>query len=152
VISLARYSALLRPREFRQTVGASIVGRLPIGITGLAILLLVQTTTGSFARGGAATACYVIGLATVGGMRTYFRQRLRNDEQLSAAYSLESVLIELIFIAGPPAGGPFRGARVGCGRRAVCGRLWLLRHAALRALAGASCLADRAAQRCLQRR
>ncbi len=160
VISLTRYSALLRPREFRQTVGASILGRLPIGITGLAILLLVQTSTGSFARGGAATACYVIGLATVGPalgriidrsgprrtllgcalafpaaltllvvavhhfaapwivllcaaaagaafppitvcMRTYFRQRLRNDEQLSAAYSMESVLIELIFIAGP---------------------------------------------------
>jgi hypothetical protein len=34
-------------------------------------------------------------------MRTYFRQRLRNDELLIAAYSLESVLIELIFIVGP---------------------------------------------------
>ncbi len=160
MISLTRYIALLRPRELRQTVAASIIGRLPIGITGLAILLLVQTTTGSFARGGAATACYVIGLATVAPalgriidrsgprrtlmicalafpaalsllviavhhltapwivllcaaaagatfppitvcMRTYVRQRLRNDEQLSAAYSMESVLIELIFIVGP---------------------------------------------------
>lgn len=137
-----------------------MVGRLPIGITGLAILLLVQTATGSFARGGAATACYVFGLATVAPalgriidrrgpratlfacgvafpaaliglvlavhhladptlvlasaaaagatfppitvcMRTYFKQRLRDDALLSAAYSLESVLIELIFIAGP---------------------------------------------------
>jgi hypothetical protein len=34
-------------------------------------------------------------------MRTYFRQRLRSDELLTAAYSLESVLIELIFIVGP---------------------------------------------------
>jgi hypothetical protein len=34
-------------------------------------------------------------------MRTYFRQRLRTDELLTAAYSLESVLIELIFIVGP---------------------------------------------------
>ena len=34
-------------------------------------------------------------------MRTYFRQRLRNEELLTAAYSLESVLIELIFIVGP---------------------------------------------------
>jgi predicted MFS family arabinose efflux permease len=160
VISLARYVALLGPRELRQTIAASMIGRLPIGITGLAILLLVQTNTGSFARGGAATACYVIGLATVAPalgrlidrrgprrtllacalafpaalsllvaavhlfaapwivllcaaaagagfppitvcMRTYFRQRLRNDELLSAAYSLESVLIELIFIIGP---------------------------------------------------
>ena len=49
----------------RQTIVASMLGRLPIGLTGLAILLLVQSATGSFARGGAATACYVVGLATV---------------------------------------------------------------------------------------
>jgi hypothetical protein len=34
-------------------------------------------------------------------MRTYFRKRLHNEELLTAAYSLESVLIELIFILGP---------------------------------------------------
>ena len=131
-----------------------------MGITGLAILLLVQGKSGSFAQGGVATAGYVIGLAAlapilgrwidrrgpsaallacgllfpaalvalVAGvshgapgwliilvaaaagasfppitvcMRTYFRQRLGDDSLLAAAYSLESVLIELIFIAGP---------------------------------------------------
>jgi MFS family permease len=160
MISLTRYIALLEPRDLRQTITASMIGRLPIGITGLAILLLVQTATGSFALGGAATASYVIGLAAVAPvlgrlidrrgprltllacalafpaalallvaavqrsaapwmilgcagaagaafppitvcMRTYFRQRLRTDELLTAAYSLESVLIELIFIVGP---------------------------------------------------
>jgi MFS family permease len=160
VISLARYTALLRPREMRQTIAASVIGRLPIGITGLAVLLLVQSATGSFAQGGAATAAYVIGLATVAPalgrlidrrgprgtlaacsiafpialiglvavveaaahallilsfaaaagatfppitvcMRTYFKQRLTDETSLATAYSLESVLIELIFIAGP---------------------------------------------------
>jgi MFS family permease len=160
VISLARYAALLEPREIKQAFVASMIGRLPIGITGLAILLLVQTATASFARGGAATACYVIGLAIVAPalgrlidrkgprlvliacgvgfpaalaalvaavsqqaspllvlalaaaagatfppitvcMRTYFKQRLGEDALLAAAYSLESVLIELIFIVGP---------------------------------------------------
>jgi MFS family permease len=160
MISLARYAALLEPRDLRQTITASMIGRLPIGITGLAILLLVQTATASFALGGAATAAYVVGLALMAPvlgrvidrqgprvtllacsaafpavlaclvaavqwalpvwlvlfcaaaagasfppitvcMRTYFRQRLRNDELLAAAYSLESVLIELIFIIGP---------------------------------------------------
>jgi predicted MFS family arabinose efflux permease len=160
VISLARYAALLQARELRLTIAASTLGRLPIGITGLAILLLVQSATDSFARGGAATACYVIGLATVAPalgrfidrtgprltllacsfgfpaaltglvvavearahpfivlmfaaaagatfppitvcMRTYFKQRLSDDTLLTTAYSLESVLIELIFIAGP---------------------------------------------------
>jgi predicted MFS family arabinose efflux permease len=160
VISLARYGALLQAREMRLTIAASVIGRLPIGITGLAILLLVQTATDSFSKGGAATACYVIGLATVAPalgrlidrtgprltllacsvafpaalialvaavearahpvlilmcaaaagttfppitvcMRTYFKQRLSDDTLLNTAYSLESVLIELIFIVGP---------------------------------------------------
>ncbi len=160
VISLARYAALLEAREVRQIYAASLIGRLPIGITGLAVLLLVQSHTGSFAQGGAATACYVAGLAAVapllgrlidrygprmilqvcagafpaalallvtavtqGGpawvtlaaaacagacfppitvcMRTYFKQRFDDQVLLGTAYSLESVLIELIFIAGP---------------------------------------------------
>ncbi|MGH8742175.1 MAG: MFS transporter, partial [Burkholderiales bacterium] len=151
---------MLQTRETRLIFAWSIIGRLPIGITGLAILLLVQSESGSFAQGGTATAGYVIGLATVapalgrwidrrgprnallasgmlfplalialeaavsrgapGGltpilaaaagasfppitvcMRTYFRQHLGDDTHLSAAYSLESILIELIFIAGP---------------------------------------------------
>jgi len=65
VISLARYAALLEPRDLRQTIAVSMIGRLPIGITGLAILLLVQAATDSFSKGGAAAACYVIGLAAV---------------------------------------------------------------------------------------
>lgn len=159
MISLARYVELLRPQDVRQTIAASMIGRLPIGITGLAILLLVQNATGSFALGGAASAAYVVGLALVAPvlgriidrrgprgtllacafvfpaalvllvaavrlsqpswallwagiagaafppitvcMRAYFRQRLRKDDSLAAAYSLESVLIELIFIVGP---------------------------------------------------
>lgn len=137
-----------------------MIGRLPIGICGLAILLLVQTSSGSFALGGVATATYVIGLAVMAPalgriidrhgprrtlfacafafpaalaalvaavqrfpsswgvllcaaaagaafppitvcMRAYFKRRLRSEELLAAAYSLESVLIELIFIVGP---------------------------------------------------
>jgi MFS family permease len=160
VISLARYTALLQARDMKQTIAASMIGRLPIGITGLAILLLVQAATDSFSKGGAAAACYVIGLATIAPalgrlidrigprlvlrvcsitfpaallglvtavetrshpalilifaaaagatfppitvcMRTYFRQRLNDDALLATAYSLESVLIELIFIVGP---------------------------------------------------
>lgn len=160
VISLARYAALLEAREIRQIFAASLLGRLPIGITGLAILILVQTSSGSFAQGGAATASYVAGLALVAPllgrlidrygprailsacgvlfpaalltlasavaagapgalvlasaalagacfppitvcMRTFFKQRFGAHELLGTAYSLESVLIELIFIVGP---------------------------------------------------
>ena len=160
LISLVRYSALLASRQTRYSFAASMLGRLPIGMSGLAILLLVQTTTGSFARGGVATACYVAGLATVAPalgrlidrygprlvllvcglifpaalvtlvlavtrdapawlalafaiaagasfppitvcMRAYLKQRLGDDPLLGTAYSLESVLIETVFIIGP---------------------------------------------------
>jgi MFS family permease len=160
VISFVRYAALLEPRALKLSFAASLVGRLPIGITGLAILLLVQAATESFASGGAAAACYVAGLAAVapalgraidrwgprgmllgcglvfpaalsllalqvarGGapwtmlllaalagasfppitvsMRTYLKRALADEALLSAAFSLEAVLIELIFIAGP---------------------------------------------------
>jgi MFS family permease len=157
---LAPYIALLQPKDLAFLFSASIIGRLPIGMCGLAIVLLVQGASGSFALAGAATAAYVAGLAIVapalgrfidrrgprgvlalcavafpaslaalvaavangyakgwlfafalaaGGtfppitvcMRTYLRQRFAHDAALTTAYSLDSVLIEVMFIAGP---------------------------------------------------
>ena len=160
MISLVRYTALLSKPDVRLTVGISLLGRLPIGVTGLAILLLVHGETGSFAQGGLAAGFYVAGLAAVAPalgrlidrygpravllccgvafpaalaglaaaatravpsslvftlaaaagasfppitvcMRTYLKRSFSDDALLAAAYSLESVLIELIFIVGP---------------------------------------------------
>jgi MFS family permease len=198
MISLARYAALLKPREIRQLFTASMIGRLPIGITGLAILILIQSASGSFARGGATTGCYVAGLAVVAPvlgrlidrygprmvlticgilfpaalcalvigvfqdlpawllftlaaaagasfppitvcMRTLLKRRLGEEMLLSTAYSLESVLIEMIFIVGPmlvalfvavasPAVAVLAAAACGC-----VGTLLFLRLTALRA-------------------
>ena len=200
MISLARYSTLLAQPALRSAIAASVLGRLPIGITGLAILMLAQDTTGSFGRGGAVAACYVAGLATLAPllgrlidrygprptllscafafpaalaalvaalsarsapaapwlafalaagagacfppitvcMRTFFKQRLQEEALLAAAYSLESVLIELIFILGPvlvamfvalasPAAAVLFAAACGC-----TGTLLFQRSAALR--------------------
>ena len=160
MISFARYATLLAIPELRAALAASLIGRLPIGITGLAILLLVRSSSGSFASAGVATACYTAGLAALAPitgrlidrrgprhvllacgvlnplslvalvalietgasawgwlplaaiagasfppitacMRTLFRHRLGDDPLLATAYSLESVLIETIFIVGP---------------------------------------------------
>ena len=49
----------------RAVLAASIVGRIPIGIAGLAILLFVQGRSASFALAGTASALYVLGLAAV---------------------------------------------------------------------------------------
>ena len=160
MISLSRYSTLLERPELRQTIVASVIGRMPIGILGLAILLATQASSGSFGIAGAVAACYLAGLAVMAPvlgrlidrsgpatvlffcafafpaalaalvvalrleapqwtafvfaafagacfppitvcLRTFMRQRLADESQLATAYSLESVLIETIFIVGP---------------------------------------------------
>ncbi len=160
MLSLARYTDLLAVPELRSAIAASALGRLPIGIAGLAILLLAQETTESFGSGGVVAASYVAGLAATAPligrlidrygprlmllccalafpfalaalvaalsskaplwlaallaaaagtffppitvcMRTFFKRRLTQSALLATAYSLESVLIEIIFILGP---------------------------------------------------
>ena len=196
MISLVRYSTLLEQPALGSLIAASAIGRLPIGITGLAILLLAQSASNSFARGGVTAACYVAGLAALAPllgrlidrfgprptllvcafafpstlaalltaleqgaplwlalalaaaagasfppitvcMRTFFRQQLRDEALLATAYSLESVVIETIFIIGPvlvalfvaiasPAAAVIFGAACGC-----AGTLLFLRSPAL---------------------
>ena len=160
MILFARYAALFRVPDLKAIASASVIGRLPIGIAGLAIMLMTQGASGSFVDSGIATAGYIAGLAAsspfIGRyidrrgpsrvliaamlaypvimglliaaallhvpkpvlglvafaagiayppitvcMRSLLRQLLNDDERLQAAYSLESVLIESIFIAGP---------------------------------------------------
>ena len=160
MISLARYARLLALPHLKATIIASVIGRLPVGIAGLAILLVSQEQSGSFGRAGATTASYYVGLASVAPfigrlidrrgpgailracgalyptamagltvaivagsslglvlplaalagasfppntvcMRTFLKRRLGDDALLATAYSLESVLIESLFIIGP---------------------------------------------------
>ena len=65
MISFSRYTELFRVPGLSATLAASIIGRLPIGIATLAILLFLQNRTGSFALAGAAASLYVLGLAMV---------------------------------------------------------------------------------------
>jgi len=160
VVSLQQYQELFAKPEIRAAFLASVLGRLPIGMSGLAILLLTQSASGSFAYAGAAVASYIAGLASIAPllgriidrsgpartllvcgflypsallalcaavlrtfpmlailglafaagasyppitvcMRTFFHQRLGEERLLATAYSLESVLIESIFVLGP---------------------------------------------------
>lgn len=160
MISLDRYRALLREPHVGPAVAASFVGRLPIGMAVLSILLFVQQSQQSFARAGAASALYVIGVGVaapfVGRLidrwgpgrllrlsavaypmalgllvyavqsgasdlilgaaafcagavvppipttiRALLRRLLREPEHLQTAYSLDSVLMEMVFILGP---------------------------------------------------
>ena len=65
MVSLEGYRALFAVPHVAATLRASVVGRLPIGIAGLSILLFVQARSNSFSAAGGAAALYVLGLGVV---------------------------------------------------------------------------------------
>jgi predicted MFS family arabinose efflux permease len=160
MITLARYTSLLALPDVSQAFVSSFIGRIPIGIAGLAILLLVQSVDGSYAQAGLIGATYVAGLAAASPLlgrlidrigprrvlaacallypaallalvaalqmraptavslllaalagasfppvtacqRAWLRQKLGEDALLTAALSLDALMVELVFIAGP---------------------------------------------------
>ncbi|MGH8664917.1 MAG: MFS transporter [Burkholderiales bacterium] len=196
MISLTRYRLLLGDPQLAGAFGASMAGRLPIGMAVLAILLFIQHTQQSFSAAGIAAALYVTGIglvapligrlidrfgprpvllagactypvalaglmaavkweagtawiavaALVAGialppiptcMRTLLRRLLHEPTQVQAAYSLDSVLMETVFIVGPgivslfvAVGWP--GGAVVC--TAVCGGIGAVVFARTRAV------------------
>ncbi|HSS45932.1 MAG TPA: MFS transporter [Burkholderiales bacterium] len=174
-----------------------MIGRIPMSITGLAILLFVQSKAGSFALAGVVSALYVLGLAVlapflgrlidrvgpkpvlsvsavmypaaltalvllvtqsaqsfwiaacaaVAGaamppitvcMRALYPQLLKEDNLLQTAYSLDSALIEMIFILGPNLVAAFvaihytQGAMLFAAASAPLGSLVFLRSPAIK--------------------
>lgn len=58
---LGAYRVLLQPPGTARLIVSLLIGRIPIGIFSLAIVLLVRAETGSFAQAGAASAAWAIG-------------------------------------------------------------------------------------------
>lgn len=59
------YARLLRIPEVRQLIASSVVGRIPVGLSTLALVLFLQGRADSLADASIAAACYVLGLATM---------------------------------------------------------------------------------------
>ena len=57
----AAYRPLLAMREARLPLVGSTIGRLPLGASGLAVILMIKATTGSFAQAGVVEAAVTIG-------------------------------------------------------------------------------------------
>ena len=62
VIGAGRYVALLRAPHVGALLGWGMVARLPLGMTPLALLLVVRGQGGSYAAAGAVAAAYAIAL------------------------------------------------------------------------------------------
>jgi len=73
---LHTYPLLLRPPGARPLLLAALVGRIPIGIFSLAIVLVVRQQTGSFAQAGVATAAFAIGAGVVAPLQGRLVDRL----------------------------------------------------------------------------
>ena len=160
MISISRYGRLFATPDVKAALVASIIGRVPVGMGTLAIMLFVQSRVASFARAGVVSSLYVLGLALVAPflgrlidragprpvlavcalaypcavgallalvdsdaspwlvalnamivgavfppvticMRALYPRVLTDPGLLQAAYSLDSALIELVFILGP---------------------------------------------------
>jgi MFS family permease len=69
VTVLARYATVLRGHGTAAPLVASIVGRLSLGMTTLALLLLVRETTGSYASAGLVSAAYALAFGVFGPSR-----------------------------------------------------------------------------------
>ena len=59
----ARYAEVLRPPGAAPALAASVLGRISLGTTGLALLLLARAATGSYAVAGAVSASYAVSFA-----------------------------------------------------------------------------------------
>jgi len=181
---LNRYRALFRVPAIHATMLASIPGRLPIGIAGFAILLLVQNKSGSFVTAGIASALYVLGLASVAPMigraidragplpvlrlcafvypvmlaalvalvtmRAHslalalcayvalYPRALTDPALLQTAYSVDSVIVESVFVIGPALVAMFlaygipEGAVLLAALTAGAGTIWFARTPAIR--------------------
>lgn len=194
---LDRYRDLFRVPAIHATMLASIPGRMPIGIAGFAILLLVQHNSGSFATAGAASALYVMGLASVAPligrmidrvgprsvlrmcaliypamltalvvlvkveahaliialcayvagaalppvticMRTLYPRVLNDPALLQTAYSVDSVIVESVFVIGPALVAMFLALAIPSGAvllaaiTAGAGTLWFMRTPVIR--------------------
>jgi MFS family permease len=159
VTVFARYASVLRGHGTAVPLTASVVGRLSLGMTTLALLLLVRETSGSYAVAGVVSGAYALSFGVLGPalarladrtgpvpalrvtaglhpalltvvvvtassdlpllvlltatvlagatvpplgpvMRALWADALRGPS-LAAAYSLESVVVELCFVLGP---------------------------------------------------
>ena len=113
-----RYAVLLSLPGARGPVVASAVGSMPIGMFGLAILLLAQDATGSYAAAGRVVGAFGIGNALGAVLQGRLMDRLGQTRVLSVAAIVHALSCGGLLAAA--AAGASTGALMAC---AACGGL-----------------------------
>ncbi|HUJ87972.1 MAG TPA: MFS transporter [Burkholderiales bacterium] len=98
MFSFSRYAVVLAVPGVKESFWASLLGRLPIGMCGLALLLLTQAAGGTYASSGLVTGAYVTGLAIIAPLLGRLIDRLGPRPVLricSIAYPTALVLLTI---------------------------------------------------------
>ena len=101
----ARYAEVLRGNGTALPLVASVVGRLSLGMTSLALLLLVKDTTGSYAQAGLISAAYALAFGVFGPSRARAADRRGPVPALlltSVVHPLMLGLLVLLAVRGAP--------------------------------------------------
>ena len=100
------YAHILRRPGIALIVAATLLGRLPIGISGLAILLYVEDVTGSFASAGLASGALALGSAAGAPLqgRLVDRRGVEMLLPLAVVHAAGLLGVWLLGAAGAPGG------------------------------------------------
>ncbi|HVE74653.1 MAG TPA: MFS transporter [Mycobacteriales bacterium] len=96
---IARYAEILRGTGAAAPLLASVVGRLSLGMTGLALLLLIRDGTGSYAAAGAVTAAYAVAFALAAPSRARSADRSGPVRVIGAMALLHPACLVLVVLA-----------------------------------------------------
>lgn len=93
------YLVLLRPAGARRLLATALLGRLPVGIFGLAIVLVVRDHTGSFAQAGVASAAFAIGAGLVAPLQGRLVDRFGQPAVLLPSALLNAAALAALVLA-----------------------------------------------------
>jgi MFS family permease len=94
----SRYGEVLRPPGATAALTASVFGRLSLGMTALALLMLVRGVTGSYADAGLVSACYAVSFAVGAPSRARAADRTGPSSVLRACGILHPLAFGLLVL------------------------------------------------------
>ena len=96
-----RYRAVLSAPGCARVFGTALLGRLPQGMSTLAILLLVRSRTGSYAAAGVAVGAYALASAACAPVQGRLVDRFGRMRVLAPAAFLQGLALVALVLAGP---------------------------------------------------
>jgi MFS family permease len=98
-VSVEAYRVLVRPPGAARLLATALLGRLPVGIFSLAIVLVVREQTGSFAQAGVASAAFAIGAGLVAPLQGRLVDRFGQPAVLLPSALVNAAALSALVVA-----------------------------------------------------